>query len=655
MASRPKMRTKNSQAALALLLACGVCLSAVLLYWPSLSQPLQFDDQLFLRDDNVRLGRWRPFVSPPVPRLLTWLTFLLQYQVNGSSAPAYHAVDLVIHSINSVLVFLFLALMTAKGGGARDNSVGPRFGDAQSLTAAAVGSALFAVHPVQTETVLLVYQRSTLLATLFSCLSLLCWLYPKGRREASRDRGATSILAGVFFLLAVAAKETAVVVPILFWVLDGLFDGRWRPSARLWVLVGLGGALGLGIAFEGAESGQVATGRGLAGALVYAATQIRVIWLYLGLVAGVGSLNVDHHVPAQHTPWDPTWGLAAAGLVALLWIFWRMRRRCPAVTFHGLAFFLFLLPSSSLIPSPDFAFEHRVYSSMLGVAGLASVASLALFKRMAEMGGASSAKRKWLAAGSVLLPCAGLVVMVGWARERIGVWDHPVALWRDAVAKSPNKYRPNFNLGVLLLEEEPEEADIYLSRAIQIDPSQPLAYRSLGEARLREGAAGDAESLWKQALLLNPKDFDTLLALGKLDRGKHRYFEAKRYLEAAESLRPEDWEVHFQLGKLHEEFGFVAESVAFLERALELNPAFPALYFALAEPMTRTNNWDRAAELYQQGLALSPDDANAHYRLAQIYWRMGREADARAEVEKGMAAAKGESEIETGRALLDAH
>ncbi len=648
------MRTKHSQLGLAILVASCVCLATAILYWHSLGQPFQFDDQLFLRDDNVRLARWRAFVLPPVPRFLTWLTFLAQYQVSGVSPTAYHAFNLVFHTLNSALVFFLLALFLGKPRDApgRESKVG--LASSSRLLLAGVGAAVFALHPLQSESVLLAYQRSTLLAAFFSFLSLLCWLQSKGDLESAKRGSAASNLATVFLFLAVSAKESAVVVPLLFWIHDGLLHHRWKPSRRLLFLLGVGGLTGFGMALEGAESGQVATSQGLAGGLVYAATQVRVVWLYLGLLVGIGSLNVDHQVPAQATPWDPIWWLAAAGLGGVLWIFWRWRRRRPKMTFFGLVFFLFLLPSSSFLPSPDFAFEHRLYASMLGVAGVGSLAVLELTGWLTKVLDSATARR-WQVGGVALLVCVGLSLMAASARERMEVWRDPVTLWRDAASKSPDKYRPNFNVGALLLESRPAEAERYLSRAIEIDPSQPLAYRSLGEARLRQGQDQEAESLWKQALLLNPDDFDTLLALGKLARRGRRYFQALNRFEAAERLRPDDWEVQYQLAGLQQDFGFVAESVRHFERALDLNPSLPVLYFALAEPMAQTNNWDRAIELYQQGLALAPDDAKAHYRLALIYWRAGRPGNAKAEVEKGIAVAKNRSEVETGQALLDSH
>ncbi len=653
---RPEMGTKRSQLALAFLLAGCVCLGAVTLYWPSLSQPFQFDDQLFLRDDNVRLARWRAFVFPPVRRSLTWLTFLVQYQVSGPSPAAYHAVNLVLHALNSVLVFLFLALLFGKRGEGGGNPESAGAVGAGRLLSAAFGGLLFAMHPLQTESVLLAYQRSTLLAALFSFLSLFCWIFASRNREAVGREGMAFTLAGILFLMAVAAKESAVVLPLLFWTWDGLFGRRWRPSPKLLVLLFFGGFFALAIALGSVETGQLATSQGLAGGVVYAATEVRVLWLYLGLLMGVGSQNVDHDVVAQSVPWDPIWWLAAVGLVLLLSAFWKTRRGNPELAFFGFAFFLFLLPSSGFLPSPDFAFEHRVYASMLGVAGLAGLTFLEVCRRLAGRRWRTASWWARGAAGLALLACAGsLVAMAVSTRDRMAVWREPVALWRDAVAKSPGKYRPNFNLGVLLLDRSPAEADRYLSRAIEIDPSQPLAYRSLGEARLREGDDGAAETLWKQALLLKPDDFDTLLALGKLDRSRHRFFEAKQRLEAAERLRPDDWEVQYQLGLLQQDFGFVAESVPRFERALGLNPRLPALYFALAEPMARTSNWDRAIELYRQGLDLSPKDARAHYRLALIYWQAGRGDEARAAVKKGLEVAESESEIEIGRALLDSH
>ena len=151
-------------------LSCAllVAAAAFLVYWPSLGYPFQFDDSLLLRDYNAPNGRWMPFFWPPKPRVLTWLIFLIQYQFHGLNPIPYHAFSLLLHAANSVLAFFLLRLIF------QHFPLPPRQEMASGVEAiirkrpfflfpALSGALIFALHPLQTESVLYIYQRSTLL------------------------------------------------------------------------------------------------------------------------------------------------------------------------------------------------------------------------------------------------------------------------------------------------------------------------------------------------------------------------------------------------------------------------------------------------------------------------------------------------------------
>ena len=163
-----------------------VFLLPIIVYLSAFDYPFQFDDHLFLEDENVQLGRWVHFISPPVPRFLTWLTFLIQYQMHGLSPAPYHLFNLLLHALNGVLVFLFLVCVSRTQQAAaplsfKEERTGALQTSHRSETAPyfslpLLAALVFAVHPIQTEATLYVYQRSTLLATLFALLALISHL-----------------------------------------------------------------------------------------------------------------------------------------------------------------------------------------------------------------------------------------------------------------------------------------------------------------------------------------------------------------------------------------------------------------------------------------------------------------------------------------------
>ncbi|MDA2925881.1 tetratricopeptide repeat protein, partial [Acidobacteria bacterium AH-259-G07] len=613
------------------LLSILVVSAVVWVYWPSKDFPFQFDDALFLRDDNVTLARWQAFVWPPKPRLLAWLSFLIQYQIHGSNPMPYHAVNIFLHALNALLVFVLLSHILET----EDRTVQTRFPFLPLF-----GALLFVLHPLQSEAVLYIYQRSTLLAACFAFLTLVAYL---------SDRPKLTL---VFLVLALCSKEFTVVLPLILWSMDGLLRQKWKPGRWLTTYLVITLSVGLGFLIWVLTSQDVTLGGDLGKSAAYAATQVRVLWSYIGLTLFPVSLNLDHHVAAQRDFLDPSWWLALMSLAALFWLALRLRERSPKATFFVFVFFAFLLPTSSFVPSRDYLFEHRVYASLLGFSGLLSLV-LGASWRMLKARLVSGATQQRLA--GLLVGLATTVPLVTYGvidRDRLKDWSNEVALWRDTAEKSPNKYRPNYNLGVTLMEHSPREAIVYLSRAISIDPGIPLAYRSLGEVCFKLGNLDAAEQFWNRALELNPDHAKTYLALGRLYAQRLDFFRAHQHLQRAQKLDSSDWRSYFHLARLNLRFGFWEKAVIQSEMGLNRDPDHVGLRLLLADSVAQTRNWDRAIELYQELLARDPGNSLIYYKLAQVYWTTRRQQQALETVREGIANADSELESAQGKSLL---
>jgi hypothetical protein len=161
----------------------GFIAAGLLLFGASFGHPFHFDDALITNDSNVtNPSRWGHFFNPLYLRQLTFFSFYLNHLAGGLNPAGFHVVNVVIHIANTVLFFLLLN----------------RFVERWIAVAAA---AIFLVHPVQTEPVLYVYQRSILLACFFSLVGLIL---------LAERRVGWSLLA---FFLAFESKESALVRP----------------------------------------------------------------------------------------------------------------------------------------------------------------------------------------------------------------------------------------------------------------------------------------------------------------------------------------------------------------------------------------------------------------------------------------------------------
>ena len=609
---------------ISILLFCAV----LWVYWPSTLASFQFDDALFLEDDNVTLARWEAFVQPPASRLLAWLSLVVQYQIHGPDPVPFHLFNLLLHGLNGVLAFLLLnALVTLKED---ENSP-------TGVALAIFGGLVFALHPLQTEAVIYVYQRSTLLAACFSFLTLLAYV----RKRA--------VLTLVFMLLAFLSKEFTVVLPLVLWSMSGLLHDEWKPSRWLGLYGGIALCTGLGflVAFLPAADT-------LWECTIYALTQVGVVFSYISLTLLPRSLNLDHHVSAEWLLFDPAWWLALALLALLFWLLVRLRNRSPAIVFFALLYFAFLLPTSSFVPSQDYMFEHRVYTSLLGFAGLLTLGAGGLWRSLKTRTRSWNSQARTASLVLLIAVLSGVTLTYVIAnRERQQVWSSEIALWSDTAAKSPHKYRPNYNLGVVLMERLPQTAIHHLTRAIGIDPEVPLAYRSLGAVYFARGDLNAAEHVWQQALALAPDHMETHLALGRLHAEKGDFFLARQHFGRCQELAPGDWRSYFHLAQLLLRFGFVEPSIIQSQMGLDRNPDQIDLLLLLADSMAQTENWSRAVELYQEAITRDPDNSQTYYQLAQVYWAAGQSQSALDTLQKGVAAADSQTDLDQGRLLLD--
>ncbi len=441
----------------------------ILLSWSnSFSTSFHFDDYHALSDRYVaapglgleifRFGQTRP---------LTYFSFHLNYLAGGMDPYGYHVVNFVLHLANSLLLLVIARRHLAPW-------------------TAGLAASLFALHPIQTESVTYIFARSTLLATLFA---LLCfWFFLRERFAAS----------AIFFGLSLLAKEETVALPAFLMLYDYARQRRprWGYYAAILAIAALAAArlLYLLATVPDAQAGFHLRG---VPAHLYALTQFRVIWIYLRLLLLPVGLNLDHDVALSQgllTPWTTL--PAILGIVALVaalgWMLWRKRSR-PAL--WTLGFLVLLSPSSSIVAQADLIFEHRTYYPLTCLVIVAAAALSAAVQRL-------PVSVRCIAAALLL---SGLCIGV-WMRNR--VWHDEKSLWTDVLAKSPNKARGYLGLGRALAAEDPHRARELMEKGLQIDPNFADLQTNLGVVLMRLDDPRAALSRFQKAMALTRPSAD---------------------------------------------------------------------------------------------------------------------------------------------------
>lgn len=341
--------------------AASVFTLAFGLYVNTLGHGFVFDDlSLITQNPQVKQFRWTNFVSPTGYRPLRTLTYAINYAVGGENPFGYHLVNVLLHAINALLVYLLFWAWS------------------HSNVLAGSGALLFAFHPVQTAAVAYVSGRKDLLATLFVLLG--CYLYASYRKKKQWYFAAFSLFS---FLLGILSKEVAIVFPGLLFLFDVLLLPaiRGRPKGTLQTVKGslfLYGVSAL-LAFLAVYYAIVLTpasrmvGLWGGGVATHLGTSFKLFLHYLRLALLPDPLIADYTgevFPISKGFLEPSTLLAVAVLGGYLALAGWACRRNLRLAFGLLWFFFALLPVLQIIPFHEIAADHFLYSPLVGIAFL---------------------------------------------------------------------------------------------------------------------------------------------------------------------------------------------------------------------------------------------------------------------------------------------
>ncbi|HEX4807490.1 MAG TPA: tetratricopeptide repeat protein [Bryobacteraceae bacterium] len=525
-------------------------LIAFLVYGPAMDGPFLYDDRYLPFLDRHLIGQpftaWliglRPFVN---------LSFWLNAQISGSETWSYHAGNILLHALNSVLVFFIARWFLGRVGTP----------EKQLNVLSAIAGALFLVHPLQTEAVAYVTSRSETLAVLFFYGAFALFLY---RRKGGIDwLSAIGVLA--LFAAAQMTKEYSVVFPALLLLTDWLFPagpdsqrhsaiGTIRQNWRLYSLLLAGAAIG-GALIIRVLAHTTSAGFHLkeASPSQYFLTECRAIWVYLRLVVLPFGQNVD---PDFHFSrgLDPLAVVGLLGLSALVAVSLIFRRRYALAAFGFLAMLLCLAPTSSLLPIADPLAEHRMYLPMFAVV----LIGLEFLRRWNVDQG-----RMIGAAAVALLLCTYL------SFARSSLWANEIGLWQDSVNNSPRKLRPHFQLAFSYYRAgRCGNAVEAFQKAAQIQTPSFELLHDWGEAADCTGDETQALALFQRAEQLQSEDGLVASQIGMILAKQKRYGEALAELNKAQGKSPDLAPIYAYRGNIYYAQGDFAKAVDEFQHAL---------------------------------------------------------------------------------------
>ena len=628
---RSSARPKPAVSSRPLLAVLLIVAAGVATYWNSLSGPFVWDDQTSIVT-NQSIREWwpptaamRPPAETPVTgRPLVNVTFALNYAIGGLSERGYHIANLAIHIACALLLF---AIVEKGSGGVfpanqAKNPSRPLF--------LALGAALFwMVHPLQSEAVDYVTQRTESLMALF----YLTTLYAAIRaRNGSRGWELVAILACVAGMLS---KESMVTAPLLVLLYDRMFGFpslRDAVRARRRLYLGLAATW---LVFAAVIWLRERSTSGLSAPVtvwMYLLNQAQMIPRYLWLTVWPRSLVLDYGLPRPLTLADALPGavvvlaVLAATIVALV--------RWPRAGFLGAAFFLTLAPTSSFLPiSSEVGAERRMYLPSAALAVLiVSGARRWLVRRKAD-----SPPTVRLKADPTYV--VGIVVLAALATRTVyrnAEYATPLKLWQTVVDRWPHGRARMALATEMVAEGRHTDALAELREAVRDFPD---ARSALGTELVAAGNNAEGVAVLREFIRADPQKVNRLpahLIIAQALAADGKVKEASDELRALLASAPNMDSVRKQLADILMVQGRFGEAAAEYRTVLTTHPAGD-IHRSLAEAYLRMNDAARGEQAARDALKLAPDDGLAHNLVGVALASRGNLGEAIAHFERALA------------------
>ena len=618
---------KNAGAGCAISHLAGMALVVavtVAVYANGSHAPFAFDDHHNISENHrIRIRRLglnellhAAFKSPTSLRPVANASFALNYYFGKYDVVGYHIVNIAIHAINGILVYI-LVFVTIRSSERSIRSAGTfRRGSANWI--ALFTSLWFAVHPVQTQTVTYVVQRMNSMAVMFYLLCII--LYVAGRHTRAKGRRWTIWAAGVAcWAAALGSKEIAVTLPPVILLYEWFFladvNGK-RVVRRCGVVLAAAAILALpAVVLLNAHVVDFSLRDFSMGQRVL--TQFRVVVFYASvlLFPHPDRLNLIHHIATSQSIMEPLATTAAMVLILGLFVLaLSLARTQRLISFCIFWFLIHLLLESSILPL-EMVFEHRLYLPMLGASGLC----VTLLSR------AAAGHRHWATFAAVTATLA----LAAAANHRNHDWGDPVILWSDVISKTPRSDRAHTNIGVTFIERgQPERAIVELRQAVTLKPHSEIAHNNLGNALLTRGQLVDAAVHLAEAIRIKPDYASALTNLGNLSRTRGDVDEAIRHYGRSLEIDPDLAQTHSNLGIALRSKGKIDEAIKHYLRALVINPDYDDAHYNLGNALQSQGKLDEAIRHYHQVLRLRPDYSEAHNNLGAALLTQGHVVEA---------------------------
>ncbi|MBI1785464.1 tetratricopeptide repeat protein [Candidatus Sumerlaeota bacterium] len=611
---RPKRKTRPGEINLNDLTIAALILAATFIaYIPAIRAGFVWDDGTFAESPLMTSfqGLKTIWLSPSALEHehhywpLVYTAFWVEFRFWGMKAAGYHAINILFHAANSLLLGWILRR--------------------QRIPGAWLAAAIFALHPVHVESVAWVIERKDVMSGFFYLLAFAAYAGFDERRSYAAYAGALVCLVCAMLCKSVAMSFPLILVLWLWWKGERLGPKKLAPILPF-LLISLV-MVGFDLRFH-ATRVDTANTFGAAQRVLIAA---RALWFY----------GLKSFWPAQLMAIYPQWDISLGN--ATQYIFLPLSAFVPVILFarqkswgrglfFGIAFFgITIAPTLGLIyfGFMDYSFVADRFQYLAG-AGLI-IPAAALMEQIRGRTAGRGAAIGWAGYAALSLILGTLT------SKQSALYDNLETLFTDTVKKNPNAWIGYYQIGFYRnLKEELDAAYDYFEQAVAVRPRYPDALNSMGVIRLNQGRLAEARKLFERALEIKPKYADPYNNLGLILFQENKPQEAIEAFQKAVAIKPIYADALCNIGVAYFRLARAEEGMPYFYRTLALEPRHPEANLSVGTYLMNHGQLDDAMRYFQRALQTRPNYPEALNNLGVALMNKGKLEEAGACFQKAL-------------------
>jgi len=581
-----------------------------IIYSNSLESPFLYDDRSIIPYDKWNIIPYYYYLSKndfvnllksliDSNRPILILSFILNYKIGGLNPFSYHLVNLIFHVLTAFLIYLTIKNITS-----------------EKLLIPFLSASVFLVHPIGVESVTYISSRSSILSAFFYMIPF----YLLSRRNGKKSNGSLYYVCSLIaYLASLGCKEIGITLPLMLLIYDYFFlsmgDKKrlFRSIKKFHIPLAILALVIIFLKFKFALT-LVSPDHTKRELYPHILTEIYIFAPYLIKFFLPMNLNIDPDFPLVSSFLQTQVIISSMILAALILLLWCFRKSSKLISF-AIAWTLITISPHFLIRLKDLMAERWLYLSLVGLSFFTDailLKALNIFQKRTA---------KIIFRNGIL---TGLILTIGFFSlltfKRNLVWNSEVALWSDAVKKSPAKDRPHVNLGKAYFDNGMiKEALAEFKKAIEINPFSGQGHYNLGNCYYRIGRTDDAIAQYKIAVSINP--YYSLaynnLAIAYFSKGL--YEEGIRACKEAIETNPFSYQTYYNLGNHYYRIGRTDDAIAQYRIAIEINPYYASAYNNLGVAYFSKGLYQEGISAYKRAIEISPNFAEVYTNLGNAY------------------------------------